>query len=80
MNNNLSILKIINGLSKTINIANKMLPLYNQIKPIIANGNKVINNINNYTSNLSQNKNINKSPPPASKPKQINNNLPTFFQ
>ena len=46
MNNNLSLLKIINGLSRTINIANQMLPLYNQIKPIILKGNELLSNIN----------------------------------
>lgn len=72
MNNNLSLIKIINGLSKTINIANKMLPLYNQIKPIIINSSKALNNINiNTKSNKVTNDNS---------PKEVNNNLPTFFQ
>lgn len=75
MNNNLSILKIINGLSKTINIANKMLPLYNQIKPIITNGNKVINNLNNITPPTKK-----KLVTPQESIKTVNNNLPTFFQ
>ena len=74
MNNNLSLIKIINGLSKTINIANKMLPLYNQIKPIIINSSKALNNINIYT-NTKTNKVTNDNPP-----KKVNNNLPTFFQ
>ena len=72
MNNNLSLIKIINGLSKTINIANKMLPLYNQIKPIIINSSKALNNIN---INTKSNKVTNDNPP-----KKVNNNLPTFFQ
>ena len=72
MNNNLSLIKIINGLSKTINIANKMLPLYNQIKPIIINSSKALNNIN---INTKSNKVTNDNPQ-----KKVNNNLPTFFQ
>lgn len=74
MNNNLSLIKIINGLSKTINIANKMLPLYNQIKPIIINSSKVLNNINNNTINKQ------KQITTSNKPQEVNNNLPTFFQ
>ena len=72
MSNNISLLKIINGLSKTINIANKMLPLYNQIKPIIINSSKALNNIN---INTKSNKVTNDNPQ-----KKVNNNLPTFFQ
>ena len=72
MNNNLSLIKIINGLSKTINIANKMLPLYNQIKPIIINSSNALININ---INTKSNKVTNDNPQ-----KKVNNNLPTFFQ
>lgn len=79
MSNNISLLKIINGLSKTINIANQMLPLYNQIKPIITNGSKMLSNINN---------NIKTEPPKKiTKDKNLvednsknNTSLPTFFQ
>ena len=74
MNNNLSLIKIINGLSKTINIANKMLPLYNQIKPIIINSSKVLNNINNNTINKQ------KQITTSNKPQEVNNKLHTFFQ
>lgn len=80
MNNNLSLIKIINGLSKTINIANKMLPLYNQIKPIITNGNKMLSNLNN---NLNKVKEIplKKEIPQKLKEDIVrNNNFPTFFQ
>ena len=75
MNNNLSLLKIINGLSKTINTVNKMIPLYNQIKPIITNGSKLISNINLSTTSK-QNTQIKQE----ETPKQIKTNLPTFFQ
>ena len=54
MNNNLSLLKIINGLSKTINVANQLIPLYSQIKPLITSTNKSITNIkNNLKDNIS---------------------------
>lgn len=42
MNNNLSLTKIISGLSKTLNIANQMIPLYKQVKPIIQKTNELI--------------------------------------
>ena len=76
MNNNLSLLKIINGLSRTINIANQMLPLYNQIKPIILKGNELLSNINlpKSQSETTQN-NISKETQ-----QKENTSLPTFFQ
>ena len=80
MNNNFSLLKIINGLSKTINIANQMLPLYNQIKPIITNGSKLLSNINIPNSTKENtNKIINKKNE-LETPTNNTNNLPTFFQ
>lgn len=42
MNNNLSLTKIISGLSKTLNIANQMIPLYKQVKPILQKTNELI--------------------------------------
>lgn len=76
MNNNLSLLKIITGLSKTINIANQLLPLYSQIKPLISSTNKSITDIKN---------NLKESiiPPKIENhpiKKEVSNNLPTFFQ
>ena len=72
--NNLSLLKIINGLSKTINIANQMLPLYTKIKPLINNASQTLNNINfsRPRDNTQQiTKEIKNTP---------TNNSPTFFQ
>lgn len=80
MNSNFSLLKIIDGLSRTINIANQMLPLYNQIKPIITNGSKMLSNIN-LPAPQKQNTNLvnaNSKPPKTST--QTQSNLPTFFQ
>ena len=50
MNNGLSLLKIINGLSKTLTIAKEVIPLYKQVKPIISNSGKLLNNINKLNS------------------------------
>lgn len=77
MYNNFSLLNIINGLSKTLNIANQMIPLYKQVKPLITNSNKVISNLQNlkFTSKPKvNNQTINNT----SLIKQIN--TPTFFQ
>lgn len=80
MYNRFSLLNIIGGLSKTLNIANQMIPLYKQVKPLIANSNKVLSNLQNIKipkNNIQNTKNnqvINNHPivkPP---------NVPTFFQ
>jgi len=76
MNNNLSLLKIITGLSKTINIANQLLPLYSQIKPLISSTSKSITDIkNNLKESIIPTKIENQ---PIKK--EVSNNLPTFFQ
>lgn len=77
MNNTPSILRILNGISKTLNIANQMIPLYKQVKPLITNSGKILNNINN----LNLKNNINKT---QDTNQVIKNNKkeigPTFFQ
>lgn len=80
MNSNFSLLKIINGLSRTINIANQMLPLYNQIKPIISNGSKLLSNINLPTLQKQNNNTVTTNTKQIETPIQTENNLPTFFQ
>lgn len=80
MYNNFSLLNIINGLSKTLNIANQMIPLYKQVKPLITNSNKVISNLQNlkFNANPQNNKVNNQTINNTSLIKQIN--TPTFFQ
>lgn len=46
MYNNLSILKLVDGLSKTIRITKKVLPIYNEIKPYINKSTKLLSNMN----------------------------------
>lgn len=73
MNNSLSLIKIINGLSKTLTIANKVIPLYKEVKPYINKTNTFLSNINRpkpQTNNIIKKQPVNKE----------NNNLPTFFQ
>ena len=84
MNNNLSILKIVNGLSKTLNIANQMIPLYKQVKPLISKSNQLFSNI----TTTKKTTNTNNTKVQQSTIKETNyqtspitqNNLPTFFQ
>ena len=70
----LSLLKIINGLSRTLNIANQMLPLYKQIKPLINNSNKIFNSLRNINHPINNN---NKE---IKEIKAISSSSPTFFQ
>ena len=72
MNNGLSILRIIGGLSKTIGVARQLIPLYKQVQPILNNSSKILNNINNFSLNKPKNTT-------PVKQELINNN-PTFFQ
>ena len=73
MNNGFSLIKIVSGLSKTLNVANQLIPLYNQVKPILANGSKILSNLQNKTATTIQQRNTQKT---LSAP----NNMPTFFQ
>lgn len=70
MYNRLSILKIIDGLSKTINITKKVIPIYNEIKPYINKSTKILSNINIEPKLQNTSNNIIK--------KETNN--PIFFQ
>lgn len=67
MNNNLSLTKIISGLSKTLNIANQMIPLYKQVKPILQKTNELITK--QPTKQTAENAKVNNQ-----------TNSPTFFQ
>ena len=49
--NTISISKIVNGISKTLNIANELIPLYQKTKTIIGNAKKVINAFSSITNN-----------------------------
>jgi hypothetical protein len=73
MNNSLSLIKIINGLSKTLTIANKVIPLYKEVKPYINKTNTFLSNINKPKQ---KNTNVTNEQPAQNK----TNNLPTFFQ
>lgn len=79
MNNGLSLVKIITGLSKTLSIANQLLPLYTQIKPIISKKNDLKSSLQTINNKLNKIKSL--PPQDVSTIKVIKNNGgPTFFQ
>lgn len=47
MQNSLSLLKIIDGLSKSINIAKKIIPIYKEVKPLINKSEEYIKKLQN---------------------------------
>lgn len=89
--NNLSISKVIKGISKTLNIANQVIPLYQQVKPIINNASSILSVFKEFNSNDNKNttssssNNIKTTPKVltntlSEKKELVANGLPTFFQ
>ena len=89
--NNLSISKVIKGISKTLNIANQVIPLYQQVKPIINNASSILPVFKEFNSNDDKNttssssNNIKTTPKVLTntlpeKKELVANGLPTFFQ
>ena len=72
MNNNLSLLKLLDGLTKSINIAKKIIPLYRELQPIINKSNEYFNKISINEKQNKINNNI--------KEEIITCNKPIFFQ
>ena len=77
MYNNFSLLQLIGGLSKTLNIANQMIPIYKQVKPLISNSKNVLSNLQKL--NINKATNINKQSIPNTQNIVSNTNSPTFF-
>ena len=89
--NNLSISKVIKGISKTLNIANQVIPLYQKVKPIINNASSILSVFKEFNSNDDKNttssssNNIKTTPKVLTntlpeKKELVANGLPTFFQ
>lgn len=81
-NNSFSLLKIVGGLSRTLNIANQMIPLYKQVKPLIQNSSKVLSNLKNFANTTIKNNTIQAPSSPTKTEYQIPQktyNNPTFF-
>ena len=83
MNNNLSLIKIIGGISKTLNVANQIIPIYKQVKPIITTSSKYLsqfqNSILNNKSAIKE-QNFNNAALNNQNASPIQNNGPIFFQ
>lgn len=77
MYNNFSLLQLIGGLSKTLNIANQMIPIYKQVKPLISNSKNVLSNLQKL--NINKATNINKQSISNTQNIVSNTNSPTFF-
>lgn len=83
MNNGLSMLSILNGLSRTLNIAHQLIPLYKQVKPIINNSSKILSNIKGL--NFNTNRKVNGGDENIKRIQRNTNKVysyssPTFFQ
>ena len=79
MNNNLSLAKIISGLSKALNLARQALPLYKEIKPVLEKSTNLLANLNNSNTKKS-NTSIN-SDTKKNETKEISSSSnPKFFQ
>ena len=72
MNNNLSLFKLLDGLTKSINIAKKIIPLYKELQPIINKSNEYFNKLSINEKQNKINNNI--------KEEIITSNKPIFFQ
>ena len=51
LGSNLSLGKVLSGISKTLNIVNQAIPIYNQLKPIVSNASNslsVFKEMNNF--------------------------------
>lgn len=78
----LSLVKIISGISKSLNIAREVIPIYQQAKPMITNAKKAFGVLKDF--NLKSNNNAvsnNKTTSETRDSLVINNiNNPTFFK
>jgi len=79
---NLSLGKIISGVSKTLNIVNQAIPLYNQIRPVIKNASGILNIFREFNKpdNETQKKITTKEVVTQNKPSNPSSNTLTFFQ
>ena len=77
----LSLIKIIGGLSKTLQIANQIIPLYQKAKPAISNARGVLNVLREMNKPNSSGKNQSSTKEIQNKimPKEKTQVAPTFF-
>jgi hypothetical protein len=82
LKNPFTITKIINGLSKSLNVANNIIPIYEQTKPMIENARNIIKKIKNIDLNKIKNNinNIHDTKIKTTTLKSNSLNNPSFFK
>lgn len=78
----LSLVKIINGISKTLSIANQVIPIYQKAKPALSNIRNVfgiLKEMNKPTKETKKEINIKPLQSDETKTKPIETKSPTFF-
>ncbi|MBE6161393.1 MAG: hypothetical protein E7158_04155 [Firmicutes bacterium] len=79
LNKGFNLIKILNGLSKTLTVANKVIPMYQKAKPIVSNTKNlfdILKNINIIDSNDTKKNIIQKKEEPKF---TSSSNNPIFF-
>jgi len=77
-----SLMKVLGGISKTLNVANQLIPLYNQAKPMISNAKNILGVLKTVNSTPINNKIIETTNYEIKKEESYNSsnfNNPTFF-
>lgn len=77
----ISFIKILGGISKTLNVAGQLIPLYNQAKPVISNAKNILGVLKNFNDSKVDTKDTPKNVVINSEKKEnsSNANNPTFF-
>lgn len=82
----LSLVKVLGGISKTLNVANQLIPIYNQAKPLISNARNILGVLKDFNqpkeNSTNNNKVIETTDYEIKKEESINSsnfNNPTFF-
>ena len=76
--NTLSISKVINGLSRTLNVINQVIPLYQQTKPVISNIKNIYDLVKNNNNSFNKKQTIDIKVNKKNTSSNIAN--PVFFQ
>ena len=78
LNRGFNLIRMLNGLSKTLTVANRVIPMYQKAKPMISNARTLINTLKNI--NIVDSNDIKKENKVKKEPKSISSsNNPIFF-
>ena len=78
LNRGFNLIRMLNGLSKTLTVANRVIPMYQKAKPMVSNARTLINTLKNI--NIVDSNNIKKENKVKKEPKSISSsNNPIFF-